>query len=132
MDNIRNNLVQIIEPYMSEIACAHEDGDCAFGMCKRCRARNLAERLIANGVTVQKWVPVEEQLPRFWPEKRRAVLVTMEDDRGQRFTTTAKYDENTGEWYEFNDRRFYKTEIFKVVAWMLKPDYYDKDRKDGA
>ena len=94
-------------------------------------AKILAGSLLARGVAVRAWTPVAEQLPKFWPEKRRAVLVTMEDDKGQRFTTTAKYDENTGEWYEFNDRRFYDTRIFRVVAWMLKPDYYDLDRKEA-
>ena len=81
----------------------------------------LADHLIANGVTVQKWIPVSERLPIFYPKRRRAVLVTMKDKAGKYFTTTAKYSEEYKEWYEFSDWRFSE---FEVIAWMLKPDAY--------
>ena len=68
-----------------------------------------------------EWIPVTEQPPKFHPNKVRAVLVTMVDGCGKSFTTTAKYNEKHGYWYDFNDCRFMD---FKVVAWMPKPDAY--------
>lgn len=88
----------------------------------------LADFLIANGVTFVeesdtfgKWIPVTEQLPIFTPGRRRSVLVTLEDHDGKRLVTTAKYDEEFGEWGEFKDYRYTN---FKVLAWMPKPERY--------
>ena len=36
----------------------------------------IADHLIANGVTVQKWIPVSERLPEDWKER---VLVKIKD-----------------------------------------------------
>lgn len=75
-----------------------------------------------------EWIPVTEQLPKFYPNKVRAVLVTMVDDCGKSFTTTAKYNENHGYWYDFNDYRFMD---FKVMAWMPKPDAYIEQEEEA-
>lgn len=32
--------------------------------CDRLRAGEISDRLIANGVTVQQWIPVTERLPK--------------------------------------------------------------------
>lgn len=45
MDNTREQLIELIE---QEYYCSIEE---------------LADHLIANGVTVQKWIPVTERLP---------------------------------------------------------------------
>ena len=50
MDNIKEKLVELIE----EIASAD------FPLCAMDK---IADHLIANGVTIQKWIPVEERLP---------------------------------------------------------------------
>lgn len=87
---------------------------------------------VGKGTNVPSgWIPVTERLPVFYPEKRRTVLVTMKDDTGRYFTTTAKYSEVYDHWYEFRDWRF---RDFEVVAWMLKPDAYEppKEGKDNA
>lgn len=68
-----------------------------------------------------QWIPCSERLPQFQPEKMRKVLVTMEDKKGCRFTTTAKYHEKYEEWVEFADWRYGD---FKVVAWMERPEPY--------
>ena len=82
----------------------------------------LTDYLLANGVTVQKWIPVWERMPNFYPNKRRAVLVTLKDDDGKFIVTTAKYSEEHKYWYDFTESRFYR---FDVLAWMLKPDAYE-------
>ena len=46
-----------------------EDGVCEPSDCKYCGVKGscgyyrIADRLIANGVTVQEWIPVTERLP---------------------------------------------------------------------
>ena len=68
------------------------------------------------------WIPVSEALPNFTPnEKQRQVLVTLEDFEGKRFATTAKYDERSGSWFDFDKARFVN---FKVVAWQPLPAPY--------
>lgn len=74
-----------------------------------------------------KWIPVTERLPHFTPNRWRKVLVTLEDKDGKRFTTTAKYNEESKEWGAFADWRFDDKEHFKVVAWMLKPEPMKED-----
>lgn len=41
----------------------HGCDNCAYGSYDDCAERIKAEYLIANGVTVQKWIPVTERLP---------------------------------------------------------------------
>lgn len=43
-------------------------GACPFTVddvrpCSLCETESLAEHLIANGVTIQRWIPVSERLP---------------------------------------------------------------------
>lgn len=76
--------------------------------------------------TVEGWIPVTERLPHFFPEKRRKVLVTLEDNSGKRFTTTAKYHEDYEYWYEWADCRYAE---FKVIAWMEKPAPYEPPKE---
>lgn len=68
------------------------------------------------------WIPVTEGLPHFSPSRWRKVIVTMEDDSGKRFTTTAIFNEKYKEWYGFADKRY---ERFRVVAWRMKPEVYN-------
>ena len=82
--------------------------DCAF---------NVISFLCGIG-EIKYWIPCNEKLPNFSPNKWRKVFVTLEDLNGRRFVTTAKYHEEFKWWYEFNDSRYYD---FKVIAWMDKP-----------
>ena len=72
----------------------------------------------------QRWIPVTESTPHFSPNKWRKVFVTLEDQNGERFTTTAKYDEDHHYWYDFTTSRY---NDFKVVAWMVKPEPFKGD-----
>lgn len=90
-------------------------------------AEVVADYLLDNGVTVQQWIPVSERLPNFYPNKRRAVLVTLKDDDGKFLVTTAKYSEKHKYWYDFTESRFYR---FDVLAWMLKPDAYEPPQEE--
>lgn len=74
---------------------------------------------------MDNWIPVTEKLPSFYPNKRQKVLVTMEDDNGMRFVTTAKFNETRRTW-EVDNTRYLD---FKVIAWQLKPSPYMGDNQ---
>lgn len=54
--DIREKLVELLEPHMSGLACEYESGSCELTSCRTCNARNVADHLIANGVTVQECI----------------------------------------------------------------------------
>lgn len=43
--------------------CVYGD-NCKYSKCTWCRHEMTADHLIANGVTIQRWIPVEERLPQ--------------------------------------------------------------------
>ena len=61
--NVREKLMELLEPHVSGLACEYESGSCELASCRSCNARNIADHLIANGVTVQEWIPVEGRTP---------------------------------------------------------------------
>ena len=65
MPNTREKLIE----FMANLDCnAEYCKDCEFGNdidgCVRRQKEIIADRLIAHGVTVQKWIPVTERLPK--------------------------------------------------------------------
>ena len=60
---VREKLVELLEPHMSGLACEYESGSCELTSCRSCNAKNIADHLIANGVTVQEWISVDDRLP---------------------------------------------------------------------
>lgn len=61
--DVMGKMVELLEPHMSCLACEYESGSCELTSCRSCNARNIADHLISNGVTVQEWVSVEDRLP---------------------------------------------------------------------
>lgn len=43
-------LIELLKPYMNKFLCENESGSCEFVKCEECRGRELAEKLIENGV----------------------------------------------------------------------------------
>lgn len=43
-------LIELLKPYMDKSPCENESGSCEFVKCEECRGRELAEKLIENGV----------------------------------------------------------------------------------
>lgn len=43
-------LIELLKPYMDIFPCENESGSCEFVKCEECRGRELAEKLIENGV----------------------------------------------------------------------------------
>ena len=61
--DVREKLIELLEPHMSDLACEYESGSCELTSCRSCNARNIADHLIANGVTVQEsgyWVSLTD------------------------------------------------------------------------
>ena len=85
---------------------------------------NLASHLIANGVTVQEWISVNDKLPieeakaheQEWYEEYCEFLVMIE---GGLIPTTLYYDLEEGEWFGINTDL--ERETYKVTHWMPLP-----------
>ena len=61
--NVREKLVELLESHVSGLACEYESGSCELTSCRSCNAKNIADHLIANGVTVQEcghWVSLTD------------------------------------------------------------------------
>ena len=90
--------------------CEHSDDGFA---CERHRNEVIADHLIANGVTIQKWIPVSERLP----ESQKIVLVSAKEKTfGYRHTLMAAHighheatTEDSG-WQEYDGDTEYDEE----------------------
>ena len=84
----------------------------------------IAEKLIANGVTVQEWISVDDRLPieeakaheQEWPGEYCEFLVMIE--KGS-LPTTLYYDFEENEWFKINTAL--ERETYKVTHWMPLP-----------
>ena len=74
--DVMGKMVELLEPHMSGLACEYESGSCELTSCRSCNARNIADHLISNGVTVQEWVSVEDRLP----EENTTVIVATDNE----------------------------------------------------
>ena len=57
--------------------CESESGSCELTTCTECRARSTADHLIANGVTVQEWISVNDRLPE---QGEEAICIAADGD----------------------------------------------------
>ena len=57
--------------------CESESGSCELTTCTECRARSTADLLIANGVTVQEWISVNDRLPE---QGEEAICIAADGD----------------------------------------------------
>ena len=86
---------------------------------------DIAEKLIANGVTVQKWISVDDRLPieeakaheQEWPGEYCEFLVMIE--KGS-LPTTLYYDLEENEWFRINTAL--ERETYEVTHWMPLPE----------
>ena len=109
--DVREKLVELLEPYMSGLACEYESGSCELTSCRSCNARNIADHLIANGVTVQEWVSVDDRLP----EEKVNCIVHYKH----------AYCENDDYWAIgicfYDGEKFQLNPAYKVTHWMPIP-----------
>lgn len=63
---MKNKLIDLL--YEGEEKCEYTDcGQCDYLGRESCGFHVIADHLIANGVTIQKWIPVTERLPELIP-----------------------------------------------------------------
>lgn len=75
-------------------------------------AEMIADYLLANGVTIQRWIPVTERLP----EVGKIVLVY--GSRGGIYTARLERDGRYADWHKLNS----KTHYCKPTHWMPLPE----------
>ena len=86
---------------------------------------DIAEKLIANGVTVLEWISVDDRLPieeakaheQEWPGECCEFLVMIE--KGS-LPTTLYYDLEENEWFRINTAL--ERETYEVTHWMPLPE----------
>ena len=109
--DVREKLVELLEPHMSDLACEYESGSCEFTSCRTCNARNVADHLIANGVTVQEWISVKDRVP----EEKVNCIVHYKH----------AYCENDDYWAIgicfYDGEKFQLNPAYKVTHWMPIP-----------
>lgn len=86
---------------------------CEYEKISGCHRACIADRLIANGVTLQRWIPVTERLP----EAFVSVLVQMPGEKP--FPTVREgFISNNGVWHSAHFDR----ESDEVTHWMPMPE----------
>ena len=86
---------------------------------------DIAEKLIANGVTVREWISVDDRLPieeakaheQEWPGEYCEFLVMIE--KGS-LPTTLYYNLEENEWFRINTAL--ERETYEVTHWMPLPE----------
>ena len=67
MPDVREKLAELIAQKVCDVwseACDERiPPDCGKCYANTCRIAEVADHLIANGVTIQRWIPVTERLP---------------------------------------------------------------------
>ena len=118
MDNIREKLVELLDEARAkrrEICYAHTDcNSCVFGEeGENCGDKMIADHLLANGVTVQEWIPVTDDSPKNGVK----VLIANED------IVRRGYRRPDGVWKygaELHER-WDKLSLFPPTHWMPLP-----------
>lgn len=107
--NVKEKLVELLDRFVYDDW--YSNGD-------------IAEKLIANGVTVQKWISVDDRLPieeakaheQEWLGEYCEFLVMIE--KGS-LPTTLYYDLEENEWFRINTAL--ERETYEVTHWMPLP-----------
>ena len=103
--NVKEKLVELLREAPYNIF-GNKLGNCYFDSCLEL----IADHLIANGVTVQEWIPVNDERK---PKEGEDVLVAVFDG----------YDTYTGIDCLMRDGKWcFETENYKVTHWMEKPE----------
>ena len=96
--------------------------------------RDLVDHLIANGVTVQRWIPVTERLPeelpkdsREWSECVRPTVDVLVKMKGTKSLYTAWYSYSYKEWSDVREEHIFTN----VTHWMPLPEP-PKEVEDNA
>ena len=121
--DVREKLVEIME----DLGCNNEYcKDCEFcndiDGCVHRRKEIIADRLIANGVTVQEWISVKDRLPD--NKEHDWVLAQVVEDNGyMHIPKVMEYRQLRNDWFE--ETYGWLSEhngLFSVTHWMPLPN----------
>ena len=115
MPNTREKLIELLETVVStkELLCYGE----VFVSTSR-----VADHLIANGVTIQKWIPVTERLPDN-KEHDWVLAQVVETDGYMHIPKVMEYRQALNDWYEETYGWLSKHNgAFSVTHWMPLPE----------
>ena len=79
---------------------------------------SLANILIENGVTIQKWIPVAERLPSLHDD----VLMYFKDDDNMAAGYLDDVDEDRSMWCAYSDGGYYTDCDYEPTHWMPLPE----------
>lgn len=110
--------------------CAKESGkyDKESGKCKCSTMEMFTDHLIANGVTVQKWIPVSESLPE---DGALSIVTYIRCDNGEPASDGIAYLDR-GCWYwRFDSPEDDEVVLAEITHWMPLPsaEGLDNDSK---
>ena len=120
--DVREKLMEIME----DLGCNNEYcKDCEFcndiDGCVHRRKEIIADRLIANGVTVQEWISVKDRLPD--NKEHDWVLAQVVEDNGyMHIPKVMEYRQSRNDWFE--ETYGWLSEhngLFSVTHWMPLP-----------
>ena len=104
----REKLIGLL--YESDLDCNSKAcEECDYLCSNKCKASMMADHLLTNGVTFQKWIPVTERLPE------KGVNVIALGSRGGVYT--AKY-KGSIYWHKLNARNH----MCEPTHWMPLPE----------
>lgn len=128
MTDAREQLVELIAQKVCDIwseACDERiPPDCGKCYANNCRIAEVANHLIANGVTIQRWIPVterlpEDDLPKGSKAKRIKVQVAYRTNGNWVVRTQVRAK---GYWYGEPDKWDWIKERDPITHWMPLPE----------
>ena len=126
--DVREKLVELLSEKCMETCKQRKGCVCSVEECKRSKEKCCgfyADHLIANGVTVQEWILVDDMLPKIpegWAETPEPVLYMMKNTK----TIYAGYYGEGGVWKNKYFRQYADSrngiDADDVLCWMYQHD----------
>ena len=126
--DVREKLVELLSEKCMETCKQRKGCVCSVEECKRIKEKCCgfyADHLIANGVTVQEWILVDDMLPKIpegWAETPEPVLYMMKNTK----TIYAGYYGEGGVWKNKYFRQYADSrngiDADDVLCWMYQHD----------
>ena len=95
-----------------------ECNKCQYKAPNACRVGFIADNLIANGVTIQRWIPVTERLPSLHDD----VLMYFKDDDNMAAGYLDYVDEDRTMWCSYSDGGYWTDCDYEPTHWMPLPE----------
>ena len=115
---MREKLIELLCEAHNAVTDKSLENDSEFGMTYAEQIETEADSLIANGVTIQKWIPVTERLPSLHDD----VLLYFKDDDNMAAGYLDDVDEDRTMWCAYSDGGYYTDCDYEPTHWMPLPE----------